>query len=79
MMDITISEEILKKATKCDKDCRCLSSGGKDVCKVISSVGPEVKFIDCTGKESCPYCLPFGNGFMCTCPVRLELHNKYGI
>jgi len=78
-MDIKISDDTLKKTTKCNKDFACLSSKTCDVCKVTHSLGPEVKFIDCKEQRVCPYCLPFGDGFMCTCPVRLELHNKHEI
>ncbi len=79
-MDITISDDMLKKTTKCKKDFACLSSEKRDICKAVPSIIKDVVYIDCLEETSCPYRLTFGtSGYACECPVRVELCKKHGI
>ena len=78
-MDIHVDEAILKKTTKCIYDFSCLKDQTPH-CEVIHTVASNVLVTFCQDKEPCPYCKPFhdSKGF-CTCRVRIELYNKYGI
>ncbi len=76
--DIEINENILKATTKCKHGFSCLS-GKKDVCKVELSVDNKIHFIVCLDNLPCSYRIPFGYSYVCTCPVRKELYNRYGI
>lgn len=82
MAEFEISEKILKETTKCEKDFPCLSSGGKGLCKVEDSIGGEVCFIESKDNSNwgdCSYQASFGYSYMCTCPTRKEIYNKYEI
>jgi len=74
---IKIDEDILKTATKCKKNLTCLS--GSDICKVENCVDGKIHFVKCTNLEPCNYMTPFGYGFVCNCPIRKEIFDKYKI
>jgi len=75
---VEISEDLLKKTTRCKKDFSCLS-GERKLCRVELCVDDKIHFIKCVSNEPCGYKIPFGYSFVCICPVRKELHNRYGI
>ena len=74
-VEAEIDQEIRDKATCCRKDKRCLQEGGQ--CKVVDSVADKVFFVEGEEGRACSYCLSFGDGRYCNCPVRQELHRKY--
>jgi hypothetical protein len=76
-MVIKIDEDILKTASMCKKNLSCLS--GSDICKVEFCVDGKIHFIKCMNLEPCHYRMPFGYSFVCRCPVRKELFNRYKI
>ena len=73
-----ISNKILALATECEKKFSCLGSEC-DFCKVALCVENEVLFIKCKDRAPCPYKESFAYSFICTCPVRKELYDKYKI
>ncbi|CAG0996542.1 hypothetical protein METP2_02955 [Methanosarcinales archaeon] len=73
---IKIDEEILKKVN-CKKNLSCLS--GTDICKVELCIDGKIHFIKCINLEPCHHRISFGYSFICKCPVRKELFNKYKI
>ena len=75
---ITINEDVLKKTTKCKKNMSCLSKS-RDLCEVELCVESKIHFIKCGNIEPCNYRVPFGYSYVCLCPVRKELYNKYNI
>jgi len=77
--DIQINEEYLKNTTKCKKDFSCLSGKRKDLCKVELNVEDKIHFVKCMSREPCSYRISFGYSFVCLCPVRKELFNRYNI
>ncbi len=74
---IKIDENISKTATKCIKNLSCMS--GSDICKVELCVDGKIHFIKCMNLEHCNYRISFGYSFVCNCPVRKELFNRYNI
>ncbi len=72
---IKMNEDILKTATKCKKNLSCLS--GTDICKVESCIEDKIHFIKCMNSEPCDYRISFGYSYVCICPVRKELFNRY--
>lgn len=75
-----ISEDILKETTECKRNFICLNSlDTVKTCKVISCINNKVHFVECANYYICPYLMPFGNSFICNCPVRKEIFNKYGV
>ena len=79
-MNIVISKEIFKATTKCSSGFSCLSRvDKKDLCQVESVFAGKIHFVKCLHKKYCAYQRPFGYGIFCTCPIRKEIYNKYGI
>jgi hypothetical protein len=77
-----VSDDILKKTTKCHNGFSCLSGGPHPVCKVEEPIGTLAVLTNCEGKVSCEYCIPYGianSSSFCTCPVRNEVYRRYKI
>ena len=77
-MEMKIPQEIIEQTTQCTKNISCLSDKTRDVCKVLHADGVNVLFIEKNAK-SCPYKIPFGSSYICSCPIRHELYTKYNI
>ena len=79
-MNIVISKEILKATTKCASGFSCLRrTDKKDLCQGESVFTGKLHFVKCLYNKHCVYQRPFGYGLFCTCPIRKEIYNKYGI
>ncbi len=79
LKEIKISEETVKMAGKCKKNYSCLSEKGADICKVELNVEDKIHFVKCMSIEPCSYRISFGYSYVCICPVRKELFNRYNI
>lgn len=78
-MDITISEQILRQ-TECDENFECLSGETKCLCKVQECLECKVLFIENLNGQHCRHWNRWGDSFAsCSCPLRRELYNRYGI
>ena len=77
--EIRISEDTIKNAGKCRKGHSCLSGQRDDLCKVELNVDDKIHFVKCMSNESCAYRISFGYSYVCLCPVRKELFNRYNI
>ncbi len=77
-MVFKIDEDVLKNTTKCKKNFSCLT-GETNICRVELCVANKIHFIKCVDNLPCGYRIPFGYSYVCICPVRKELHNRYGI
>ncbi len=73
-----IKKEIIDKTVHCTKDFDCLNNNHLS-CKVRSCVNNEVYFVECSEIHSCNYRVSFGYSYICTCPTRKEIYNKYGL
>jgi len=78
MKFIEIDEKTLKETTKCDRDFICLSDI-RQICLINNCVAGTVHFIKCEHDVNCNYQIPFGNLFVCSCPTRKEIYNKYNL
>jgi hypothetical protein len=79
-MAITVSDEVLKLTTKCQKGFGCLLDRLRDCCKVTITAETQMIMTFCRTNGDCPYCDPINDfeGF-CICPTRIELFNRHGI
>jgi hypothetical protein len=75
--NITVSDESLQATTNCEKRFTCLRGKSEALCAVESCIDGKVHFIKCLNDVFCPYQHSFGNGYLCTCPTRKEIYNKY--
>ncbi len=61
---------------ECPRDFRCCKSDFKVLCKA-KDIGLET-FLKCLEEEprSCQFCVPFGEGYFCQCPLRVYICKK---
>ena len=72
-----IKDEITAQATECEKGLGCIKNADHHICKVETFINDKVIFVKCLDDKYCSYKLAFGSFFVCTCPVRREIFNKY--
>lgn len=72
-----VSEEARQKAEKCPLGFACLSGEEAPRCVISSSVRG-VLFVKSAAADHCPYGMSFGYSYICTCPVRWEIYDRYG-
>lgn len=78
-MRFEISDETLKRTTKCPWEMRCLSGWQCGDCVIEMTIRGDEAFIRSSKPDGCPYKISYGYGYVCTCPTRSELHEKYGV
>lgn len=76
--NMEISKESLEKTIHCHKDFACVKCN-EICCTVIQNIDNKVIFVECEENVECSYKMSFGNSFICTCPTRKEINNKYGL
>ena len=74
-----VPQEITDKATKCTSGFACLDEHGRPRCNVEYVVDEKVMFVRCLNPAFCNYQMAFGDGKICSCPVRLALWNDQHI
>jgi hypothetical protein len=74
--DLEKIEAIIGKMS-CPKMFKCADSGFEKLCKA-RDFGVE-SYLDCLDEKSseCPFALPFGEGYLCQCPLRVFLAKKH--
>jgi hypothetical protein len=75
-MEVQIDESIIAETKRCHKDFKCLK-GEQCYCQAESFASNKVLFVKVKGYPFCRYKLPFGFSYICRCPVRIEIFNKY--
>ncbi len=73
---VDIDSEIIDKATKCDKKFACLADSKHLCCEIYISLNNEICVLRGVAKNKCNYKMG-GFSEVCTCPVRVEIYNKY--
>lgn len=74
-----VSEETRHETIQCDKSFSCLKNDGKDLCKVRLGGNGPAHFVKCPEDNHCSYRLSYGGAYLCICPVRNEIYNKYKV
>ena len=83
-MALSISDESLKRTKMCPSNFLCLTDKENPMCSKDRPMCPvdiplesmlfvKYKDNDCTYKEE------YGAYYLCTCPVRFEIYNRYKI
>jgi hypothetical protein len=77
-MALIINSEAIQKTTKCSSGFKCLTDETHPCC---APAGTAIEgyglFVNASRQHSCPYNISFGNGFICNCPSRYEIFNRY--
>jgi len=79
LFHMEIDKNIISNTIKCEKNFDCLSANNHVYCKVESCINNKVHFINCVYNLNCSYKMSYGDTFICTCPTRKEIFNKYEI
>jgi len=76
-MELEVSEEVLEKTDKCWHAYKCLAGTRNGMCPARDRIG-SILFVEKADPSYCPYHVTFGYSDVCTCPVRREIHARYG-
>jgi hypothetical protein len=75
-----IPEEIRLCTTECTKGYACLMNEKHVLCPVVKNIEGKIHFIQCIENRECNYKNAIGDSiYTCTCPVRKEIFNNYGV
>ncbi len=72
-----IDKKIIAKTNYCKKDFECLKNPKLVCCKVTRCIDGVVCFIEPECEKSCIYKNAIQDSFICCCPTRKEIFNKY--
>lgn len=79
-MKFVISEDIIKKTSRCRSNFSCLSGKNDCICEIEDSAEDKVHFVKSGDTPPiCDYRMGFGYSFLCNCPVRKALYNQYRV
>ena len=78
-MEIKIPQDIVQKATKCTKKFRCLSESSDNLCRAICYLNKDLLFVKCMDGKDCSYFKLHEKTETCTCPVRIEIYQRYSL
>lgn len=81
-MKYRVAKRIRNETTDCPHGFSCITTGlcgDHALCAVASSGGSRCLTLEShTCVLDCSYRVPLGRRQVCTCPVRAEIHRKYG-
>jgi hypothetical protein len=79
-MKFEIADEIQKCAVDCTKELNCLMDDEHRLCPVAKCIEGRTHYIKCLDNNECHYRDSIdGLYYKCSCPVRMEIYNKYQI
>jgi hypothetical protein len=77
---LQVRKETIDHTTKCPRNYLCLTSNNRDMCLIDRPVSDEGLFIKGRVKhENCPYYIEFEYSYICDCPTRHEIYQRYNI
>jgi len=76
---LKVPENVVFAAKHCEHGYRCLKDDVGCLNKAEFRIPGDGVFIRSQGKATCPYAEPCEGGYACSCPVRIELFEKYGL
>lgn len=80
-MKIELNEDVINRTTHCDHDFLCLSDEWKQCGVVKTLIAGKLLYVqlDSAQPRTCSYMVSFGDGYYCTCPIRVEIYKQFGI
>jgi hypothetical protein len=78
-MKLIISENAITETMMCKKDFVCLSGEGACLCELTYCLNGKSYFINPDKDKLCNYKVKYGTTFLCGCPTRKEIYNRYEI
>ena len=77
LVKFKVSQTTLNQTDKCRNDYSCLSGKKECLCSVTDSFDGKVLFVKPLCSNECGYKMSFGYSYVCNCPIRKEIYNKY--
>lgn len=78
MMRLKIDKKTLDQTTSCKWDFSCICQECPDMCKAQFSLSDKVLFVQpASCRKDCVYLISFGFRYICACPTRNEIYQKY--
>ena len=75
-----ISQDTLYRTTECPRNFTCLEEGKCGTCKIEGLVKGDGVWIAGDRPEGyCPYLMSFGKRWICNCPTRYEIYERYAM
>jgi hypothetical protein len=78
-MEFKVSADIIKETTECKYNFSCLSGEKGCLCEVEKNFFDKILFVKPIENAFCDYKISFGYSYTCSCPVRMEIHNRYKV
>ena len=78
-MKIEVSEDTIKATIECKKNFSCLTCKREDLCTVERVISKDLMYFKCMNKNYCSYQMTFGSFYICICPTRREIYDRYKI
>jgi hypothetical protein len=83
-MKIEISDEVIKRTTKCHVNFSCLNNeenpecwDDEPLCPVTREINKDLLIVEGNDNFHCNYKSLFGDDIVCSCPVRYEIYERY--
>ena len=74
-----ISDEAIAASGSCCLAKACLGEDPPSLCKVVFCVDSKLLGVACGESDPCRYQHVMEDRTLCTCPVRMEIYEKYGV
>lgn len=74
-----IDDDVVDRATECNRAFSCLAGAKDCLCDIEEVADDPILFIRPDRRLVCPYKVSFGEFSLCTCPVRREIFLRNGI
>jgi len=78
-MNLEVSEDVVRKTDRCPYGMKCLKDGGRPECEVEHLVVGNGVFVRSRECIICSYRISHARSYVCLCPVRIELFQRYKI
>ena len=75
---LEVSVPVREQTEHCRRDFACLKEGEGCGCSLGRALDGPLFYVKPVRKEPCSYKMLFGADAICTCPIRIELRNRYG-
>ncbi len=76
-MEFQVRKDLLKDAEQCRNNFSCLLGQEECFCPVEEDMDGRILFVTPPNSNVCEYMMSFGYSYLCKCPVRKEIYNKY--
>jgi hypothetical protein len=78
-MTYDISKEIIEQTNKCPREFKCLTGEKKDLCRVQKHTRRDELMLVPINQCFCPYIMSSGRSYICKCPTRMEIYQRFGV